>query len=171
MRARTIPMRFAAAATFVGVVMMLGSGAALADSATVSVSSSVSTKRAMSVSVFGITLGVYKVSNPSVTVSASTDRLSPRMAQTIHATPTPTCAAGDNPTAGYFNRTINVTVASGSTAKVYAQVQFDTTTAAGQFQHINAEPFGPAPGLSFAVPAVPGLPLPPLTVPVDLCVS
>ncbi|GAC1375383.1 MAG: hypothetical protein NVSMB32_18330 [Actinomycetota bacterium] len=171
MRARTMPSRLAAAGTLIGVFLLSGGGVAQASGATIAAASTASTQRALNVNgtVQGVAynLDVYKVSNPSMVVTASGDPTTPTVAQTIHTAPTASCAAGDDPSAGFLNRTITVTVAAGTTAGVYVRIQFDTTDAAGHVVHTTVQPFGPAPGVSVTSPVA----APPTAIPRHLCGS
>jgi hypothetical protein len=171
MRARALFQATAATvvAGSLAVSFLLTGGIAHADSASVSlaVSSSVSSERAVSFGGAGVSVGVDKVSNPSLVVTASGDPTAPTISDDIHTAPTATCAAADDPDAGYFNRTITVTVAAGAKAMVYAQLGYDTTNAAGKTSHTDLEPLGAAPGTSVISP----LGVPSTPVPFDLCVS
>jgi hypothetical protein len=166
MPAHTICRRLTTTAAVIGLTSVLGTSVAHAGTASVTATSNASTQRALSLTGLGLNLSVSKVSNPHVVVTASANPLTPGVSQTIHAAPTPTCAAGDDPAAGYLNRTIVVTVAAGSTATVHTRIDYDQTDAAGNVKHFTVEPFG-ANGITMS--NLPGIA--PMSFPFELCTS
>jgi hypothetical protein len=122
-------------AASLAAVSALGAGAAFANvdaSATIYVSSSASTQRAVRVGgPLGLTVEVDKVSDPTLLLKATSSTVAPTLRETKYGAGQNNCAAADDPANGYFNRKITVKVAAGTTADIYTKATYKTTDPAG----------------------------------------